>query len=232
MERQKTKAVRKFLRTFTGSSFPTLSELEDGSQAVVKMKGTGNGTESLLSEFIVNRIARTLNLPVPETFFVTIPDLFPWTYGTDEFDDLLQKSYGVNLGLEYLPDANPKLAPTYNTLAAEILVPLLAIDLQFLNIDRLPKSQNLLEDTQGRQWLVDHGSCFFLAAPDLPLSSVPSYELYQNLSHLKKDVQDLAKRLRNETLAKSIVQEIPESWLKETGYSSETIMNRIQTKRI
>ena len=52
-----------------------------------------------------------LGWPVPDVAWIDIPQDFPWTFGTDEFDDIVQKSYGWNLGIAYIPDATPMGLP-------------------------------------------------------------------------------------------------------------------------
>ena len=53
-----------------------------------------NAAVSLLSEFIANKVANKLNWPVTDVDWIYLPDNFPWIFGTDEFDDIVQKSYG------------------------------------------------------------------------------------------------------------------------------------------
>src|SRR5271170_7301291 len=94
--------LKSFFQRYPGSSIPTGIEAEDGGLWILKMRGVGNGVQSLLAEFVVNFSAASLGLPVPGVETVLIPQGFPWTFGTDEFDEILQRSYGLNLGLQYL----------------------------------------------------------------------------------------------------------------------------------
>jgi len=97
MQRAMTKRLAKFIETYPGSSFPTRSQTTDGEMCVVKMRGAGNGAVALLSEFVVNRLASRAGLSVPDVSIIDIADNHPWDFGSDEFDDLLQKSSGPNL---------------------------------------------------------------------------------------------------------------------------------------
>src|SRR5688572_16660021 len=101
------KTLKRILRLYAGSSFPVEVELTTGERCVMKMRGAGNGPTSLLAELVVSRIAGAAGFPVPRAFPVLIPEAFPWEFGTDEFDDLLQRSYGENLGLELVEGAIP-----------------------------------------------------------------------------------------------------------------------------
>jgi hypothetical protein len=162
--------LERFIRRFPGSSIPAEIETTDGGRWVIKMKGAGNGVQSLAAEFLVNRSALALGWPVPTVCTIEIPQGFPWTFGTDEFDDILQKSYGLNLGLQYLGDCTPLDGPTVLALPPAFLSQMATLDAFFLNYDRLPASRNTLRDPAGRDWLCDHGSCLFL---DADLSGKP-----------------------------------------------------------
>ena len=160
------RTLEKFVERHSGSSIPTGIEATDGSAWVLKMRSAGNGVQSLLAEFVVNRAAASLGWPVPLAEPLCIPQGFPWTFGTDEFDDILQRSYGVNLGLRHLGACQPLSAEEMRALPADTLRRMATLDAFFLNYDRLPGSRNALRDAQGRVWLIDHGSCLFWD-PDL-----------------------------------------------------------------
>ena len=204
-------ALKRFIQRFPGSSIPSLIECTDGQRLVLKMKGAGNGTQSLAAEFIVNQTAQALGWPVPAAQAVLIPEGFPWEFGTDEFDDILQKSYGVNLGLEYLGDCQPLDASEVLGLPAEFLSQLATLDAFFLNYDRLPKSRNVLRDLTGKEWLIDHGSCLFLDG-DLsgkPLALAPGHCLGDNTLVRPR----AAQRLGGQALLSC--EALPELWMRE-----------------
>lgn len=94
--------VSKILELYKGSSFPTRIQASDGNTYILKMKGAGNGVRSLLQEFLVNRVSHLMGCHVPNAHSILIPDQFPWTLGTDEFDDLVKKSFGMNLALDFI----------------------------------------------------------------------------------------------------------------------------------
>lgn len=85
--------VSKILELYKGSSFPTRIQASDGNTYILKMKGAGNGVRSLLQEFLVNRVSHLMGCHVPNAHSILIPDQFPWTLGTDEFDDLVKKDF-------------------------------------------------------------------------------------------------------------------------------------------
>jgi len=92
--------LKSFVKQYKGSSFPTLILDDNDNKYILKMKGAGNGAISLVAEFIDNRVSSLLNWNVPNAYWIEIKKDFPWTFGTDEFDDILTKSYGWNLAIE------------------------------------------------------------------------------------------------------------------------------------
>ncbi len=66
----------------------------------MKFSGAGPGARSLLTEYVATALAGRLGLPVPSTRTLYLPPQFPWQIGTDEFDDLVQRSAGWNLGID------------------------------------------------------------------------------------------------------------------------------------
>ena len=77
----------------------------------MKFAGAGPGPFGLLTEFLALGIARAPSARrcrPPEPLW--LPQGFPWLAGTDEFDAMLQRSYGWNLGIAFLPDARPVAA--------------------------------------------------------------------------------------------------------------------------
>jgi hypothetical protein len=221
------KHLRRFLETYRGSSFPTRAEMSDGTVGVVKMRGAGNGAEALVSEFVVNRLARAAGLAVPDAFVVEIAAGFPWDFGTDEFHDLVRKSPGPNLGLEWIKGARPVPAADYNALPHAFVAQVVSLDLTFANWDRTVRSGNLLVDRRGQPWIVDHGSCRFLfqasrAEPyRLPADHVfAGWEAAFEPGWLGRVSPDLVA---------ATVAEIPEAWLVEAGLSREGVKTKLQT---
>ncbi len=215
MRARMVRQLTRFLETYRGSSFPTRSELDDGSTCVVKMRGAGNGSAALLSEFVVNRLARAAGLPVPDALVVEIAAGFPWEFGTDEFHDLVQKSPGPNLGLTWIEGARAVSAADYNALPHELVSQVVTLDLAFANWDRPTRSGNLLEDRRGRRWIVDHGSCRFLFQPcaNGPRVLPPDH------AFAGWEGTDDARWLRavDAALVAEVVAEIPDLWLSEAG---------------
>jgi hypothetical protein len=219
------KRFLRFVETFRGSSIPTKSETTDGALCVIKMRGAGNGASALLSEFIVNRLAAQAGLPVPDAFVVEFPLDHPWTFGTDEFYDIVKQSGGPNLGLDWIDHAQPIPPVRYNTLPDELVSQVVTLDLVFANWDRSEQSTNLLEDRNRRAWIIDHGSCRFLFQPEATLPrTLPLNHIFTDWAEAF-DARWLTPM--NTPLIDATLLEIPNLWLRETNLSRDTIRQKI-----
>ena len=212
----------RFLHTYPGSSFPTLAETTEGERVVIKMRGAGNGAGALLSEFLVNRFAHLCGLPVPDVRIVGIREDHPWEFGTDEFDDILQKSGGANLGICWIPDGRQLKAEEVRELPTEFISQVVTLDLVFANLDRSPASCNLLRDSSGRQWIVDHGSCRFLyRRADGRSRTLPANHIFSG----REEVFD-SRWLEplGQNCIEAVIAELPELWLSEEGLDKKEIL--------
>ena len=207
--------LKSFFERFTGSSIPTGIEATDGVRWILKMRGVGNGVQSLLAEFVVNRAAASLGWPVPDVEAVLVAPGFPWTFGTDEFDEILQRSYGLNLGVRYLGPCQSLKADEIRALPQEMLTRMATLDAFFLNYDRLPGSQNILRDADGRAWMIDHGSCLFLNEDfaGKPLALGRGHILGEGINPLvdRSLIPALAEA------ARAALPAVPEEWLTTLG---------------
>jgi hypothetical protein len=220
--------LRRFLKTYRGSSSPTLAELDSGGTVVVKLRGSGNGAEALTSEYIVNRLAQAAGFPVPAPLIVELPDGFPWAYGTDEFHDLVRKSPGPNLGLAVIPGARPLPAERYRALAPAVISQLVTLDRTFSNWDRTEQSGNLLEDEARQVRFVDHGSCRFLAERDR--ADLPPLSRH-HIFRVRQETFDATwLELIDDALVASTARELPEAWLTEIGLTREGLLVALRTR--
>jgi hypothetical protein len=139
-----------------GGSLPGLMEADDLGTYVVKWRAAGQGVKVLVAEVVCGELARRLGLPVPALVTVDVaPEL---GVGEPDFEvqDLLQRSAGRNLGLDYLPGALDFEA------GADGVDPALAgrvlwFDALIGNVDRSWRNPNMLF-WHGRLQLIDHGA--------------------------------------------------------------------------
>ncbi len=221
-------SLLRFIEMFRGSSFPTLSATTTGQLCVIKMKGVGNGAGALLSELVVNRLAHAIGLPVPDAFVVRIPAGFPWSFGTDEFQDLVKKSAGPNLGLEWLADAKPLPPGQYSSLPSDFISQVVTLDLVFLNFDRSSLSNNLLEGGRQKLWIIDHGSCRFLFPIKTPAPRLlPADHIFSGRENAFEPrwLNPITPALIAETAG-----EIPDEWLGEMRLTRMDLIEAIEAR--
>ena len=88
-----------------GGSLPALVEADDDGLYVVKLLGAGHGRKALVAELLAGEIARHLGLPVPDQVLVELDGALAKAEPNREIQDLLERSAGTNIGLDFLPGA-------------------------------------------------------------------------------------------------------------------------------
>jgi hypothetical protein len=140
-----------------GGSLPGLVEADDDGLYVVKFRGAGQGPRVLVAEWLTGEIGRALGLLVPDLVAVDLAASIADSEPDQEIHDLLERSVGRNIGLDFLPGAmtfNPVVDATPDPDWAAAVI---WLDGLVTNPDRSPKNPNLLV-WHGRPWLIDHGA--------------------------------------------------------------------------
>ncbi|MDB4946917.1 MAG: hypothetical protein JWP97_6451 [Labilithrix sp.] len=223
-------AVRYVLPFKQGGSVPALVEADDLGMYVVKLRGAAQGAKALVAELLGGEIGRALGLPVPEIVLVELDARLSDSEPDPEIAVPLERSAGLNLGLDYLPGSitfdpaarGKKVDPR----AASLTV---LFDAFITNVDRTPRNANLLRWHE-RLWLIDHGASLFFhhgwspAAPldgaDDPFAHVTSHVLLPWASDLEGAAATL-RRVLETPLFQRIAAEVPDGWLSpEDGFAS------------
>jgi hypothetical protein len=155
-----------------GGSLPALVEADDEGLYVVKLRGAGQGDAALTAELLVGELARVAGLPVPEIVLVDLDPAFGKAEPDPEIRELLEKSAGLNLGLDYLPGAagfDPLAKPSpLPDLASRVVL----FDAFAMNVDRTPKNPNILSWHRAL-WLIDHGAALYFQHGWRPVDPLP-----------------------------------------------------------
>jgi len=142
-----------------GGSLPGLVEADDLGTYVVKFTGAGQGPKALVAEVVAGRIARSLGLRVPELVVVDLDPVVARSEPDWEVQELLARSGGPNLGMDFLPGALG-FDPLAHAVDAEEASRVLWFDALIENVDRSWRNPNLLR-WHRELWLIDHGACLY-----------------------------------------------------------------------
>jgi hypothetical protein len=214
-----------------GGSLPAIVEADDLGTYVLKFRGAGQGRKALVAELVAGEIARRLDLLVPEVVLAYLAPELGRSEPDPEIQDLLQRSTGLNLALDYLPGSlgfDPLVEPPDYGLASRIVW----FDALVTNVDRTPRNTNLLV-WHDRLWLIDHGASLYFhhnwpardgtaleTASRRPFSAIRDHVLLPFADSISEVDAALAPRLTLEVIH-SIVDLIPEEWLAdEPGFGS------------
>ncbi len=222
MDAPRLRLVRatKYVTAFReGGSLPGLVEADDDGLYVVKFRGAAQGPRALVAEVIAGELARALGLPVPELVLVDIDPSLGGLDGDPWVGELLEKSPGLNLGLDFLPGAltfNPRADGRPD---ADLAAHVVWFDALVTNTDRSPRNPNILT-WHRRQYLIDHGASLFVhhtwRDPDeharRPLTTISDHVLLPYASSLEGAHARLAP-LVTEDRVRAITAMVPDAWL-------------------
>jgi hypothetical protein len=152
-------AIRYVLPLREGGSLPGVVEGNDLGTYVLKFHGAGQGPKALVAEIIVGELFRRLGLRVPELKLMELDPMIGKSEPDEEIQDLLLRSPGLNLAVDFLPGAfgydGSAGQPDETTMAR-----ILWLDAYVANVDRSWRNTNLLV-WHKQLWLIDHGAALY-----------------------------------------------------------------------
>lgn len=143
-----------------GGSLPAIVEADDDGMYVVKFRGAGQGPKALVAELIAASLGRALGLPVPEPVLVDLDLALGLAEPDPEIQGLLERSVGLNMGLDYLPGSLPLGVADTAGISPELAADVVWFDAFLQNVDRTPRNPNLLL-WHRKLWLIDHGAALY-----------------------------------------------------------------------
>jgi hypothetical protein len=202
-----------------GGSVPAIIEADDDGTYVAKFRGAAQGAKALVAEIICGELARVLGLPVPQLVRVDIDVLLSRSEPDQELQELLRKSAGLNVALDYLPGAlnwEPPLAPPPD---AELAAQVVWFDAFITNVDRTVKNPNMLIWHRGLH-LIDHGAALYfhhqwdghLSRAKGAFAPIRSHALLPLAGDIAAADALLAPKI-DEAALRAIVAEVPDEWL-------------------
>jgi hypothetical protein len=207
-----------------GGSLPAIVNGDDDGTYVVKFRGAGQGVRALIAELISGEIGRALGLPVPEIVFVQLDGRMAKTEPDAEIQELLAKSEGVNIGLDYLPGSitfDPIIAKTIDG-KSRLASSIVWFDALVTNVDRTPKNTNLLVWHRAL-WMIDHGATLifhhnwsddFLKRSRSAFAPIKHHVLLPWATEIRDADSDLAAMVTPEVID-GVLGMIPNNWLSD-----------------
>jgi hypothetical protein len=202
-----------------GGSLPALVEADDDGLYVAKLRGAGHGEKALVAEVIAGQIGRALGLLVPEVVLVDFDPRLAAAEPDAEIRELLERSAGLNAGLDFLPGALGFDPAAGFRPPPELCAEVVWFDGLVTNVDRDARNPNLLV-WHKRLWLIDHGSALYIhhtwrdpAAHALrPMAEIRRHVLLPFAGPIGEADERLAPKLSHGLLAE-IAAAVPDEWL-------------------
>jgi hypothetical protein len=157
---RRVKCLRYVTPLREGGSLPAIVEADDDGMYVVKFRGAGQGPKALVAELIAAQLGQALGLPVPDTVLVELDPAIGLAEPDPEIQELLERSAGFNVGLDYLPGSLPLGTPEGSGVTPELAADVVWFDALLSNVDRTPRNPNLLL-WHRNLWLIDHGAAIY-----------------------------------------------------------------------
>jgi hypothetical protein len=204
-----------------GGSLPAIVAGDDDGTYVLKFRGAGQGPRALIAELVCGELARFLGLPVPEIVFAELDPRMAKTEPDPEIQDLLRRSEGLNLALDYLPGSitfDP-LVPRPIAEKPRLASSIVWFDALVTNVDRSAKNTNLLVWHRDL-WMIDHGAALIfhhawddhLGRARNPYRQIREHVLLPWAKEIHEADAELAPRLTAEAID-AVLALIPEAWL-------------------
>jgi hypothetical protein len=203
-----------------GGSLPGVVEADDLGTYVAKFRGAGQGPKALIAEVISGELARRLDLRVPAQVVLEIDPVIGRSEPDEEVQDLLLRSGGANLGVDFLSGAlgyDPVAHPVEPLLASRVLW----LDAFVENVDRSWRNPNLLI-WHGALWLIDHGASLYFHH-NWPRAAAAVLRPYKADDHVllpfATELPAVAAQLSVDgALLTEVLALVPDGWLVDSGF--------------
>ncbi|HEX5498354.1 MAG TPA: HipA family kinase, partial [Thermomicrobiales bacterium] len=180
--------------------------------------------KALVAETIAGELGRALGLNVPDLVQVDFAAALSAAEPDPEIQELLERSAGLNFGIDYLPGALA-FAPSA-AIASDFAADIVWFDAFVTNVDRTPRNPNLLVWGK-RIWLIDHGAALFaqhgwtglasaLASAGSPFAPIRDHVLLAAAGSIAEADARLAPRVTEEVV-EAAVAAVPDVWLEGIG---------------
>jgi hypothetical protein len=210
-----------------GGSMPGLVEADDDGLYVLKFHGAAQGPRVLVAEIVAGEIGRALGLTIPELVLIELDPRLGAAEPDTEVRELIERSGGVNLGVDFLPGAlpyRPAVGPVPDGRSSADTV---WFDALVTNPDRTFYNPNILV-WHKRDWLIDHGAALYIhytwrdpaAHARQAFERIGEHILLPHAESIRQADERLAPQLTPDFL-RSIIELVPEVWLADERSSRD-----------
>lgn len=204
---------------------PAIIEADDSGLYVLKFRGAGQGPLALVAELISGEIGRVLGVRVPEIVLVELDEAIGRNEPDPEIRELLMKSVGLNLALDYLPGSLMFDAAAKNPVDSRIASQAVWFDSFVINVDRTARNPNLLW-WHKVLYFIDHGASLYFhhdwknieEKALTPFPAIRNHVLLRWATEVRSVDEEFRSALSGDILDR-IVAEVPDPWL--TGVDRE-----------
>ena len=207
-----------------GGSLPGLVEADDFGMYVLKFTGAGQGVKALVAEVVAGELARRLAQRKPDIVTLEVDPAIGRREPDQEVQDLLLRSPGMNLGIDFLPRALG-FDPTTFTMDAAEASAVLWFDALIENVDRSWRNPNLVV-WHGDVWLIDHGATLYFHHSWARAADKVARPYDASDHVLRAFATDLAGAdarlapLVSAVLLDEVLAEVPDGWLADPFFAS------------
>lgn len=219
-----------------GGSLPGLMEADDDGLYVVKLRGAGQGLAALVTEVVAGELGRALGLRTPELVVVEVDADLARAEPDEEIQELVAKSAGTNLGVDFLPGALPFTPAAPRTMDPAEAAAVVWFDALITNVDRTPRNPNLVV-WHRHTWLIDHGASLYRQHGPRPLSETAREPFPLIADHVllarAGSIREADERLAPAALdaALGAIAMIPEDWEADRGDLKAYFRRRLEPPR-
>lgn len=202
-----------------GGSLPAIVAADDSGMYVLKFRGAGQGPLALVAELVAGEIGRRLGLRVPELVLMEVDTAFGRNEPDHEIRDLIRRSAGLNLAMDYLPGSITFDPAAGDSASPEVASLAVWFDAFVSNVDRTPRNANLLR-WHKELYFIDHGAALYWHHnwPDAerkalsPFVEIKHHVLLPWASGLEAAEATAQQRL-NTAVFTEILALVPDEWL-------------------
>jgi len=217
-----------------GNSFPIIIQ-QSNKKHFIKLRAGLSGEYSLLSEWFGNEVGRLIGLNTQKPQWIWLTNSLNFKNIYIEVRDLIEKSFGINIGFEYIENVQEINLNDLTKVDKERFSNIYLLDVLMLNVDRTTENLNLLKLDNNEILITDFDSSLIFneifnglnpSKNKRILQALKSNPFYKNVKEL--NVECFIKAL-NQLDFKKMIGEIPEELLNSR--EKEIFLTNINNKK-